>query len=155
MNLTLKTVKGCDEPMDHQIIIATYSENKHDPICISKGDVLKNYSIQFGSFSNVVTQENNIIEIQSTNQAMPSKVSIGANINKEERNRQRKPYIKIGSMLVMLEEAKDGIDIIHGFPRLWSTLHSTYMWPQLYSNHRHGRHVLLGDISLLGCSRYI
>jgi hypothetical protein len=38
-----------DEPMDHQIIIATYSENKHDPISISKGDVLENCSIQFGS----------------------------------------------------------------------------------------------------------
>jgi hypothetical protein len=43
---------------------------------------------------------------------MPGKVSIGANINKEERNR---PYIKIGSMLVMLEESKDSIDIIHAF----------------------------------------
>jgi hypothetical protein len=51
---------------------------------------------------------------------MPDKVSIGANINKEERNR---PYIKIGSMLVMLEGSKDGIDIIHGFQRMWSTFH--------------------------------
>jgi hypothetical protein len=51
---------------------------------------------------------------------MTGKVSIGANINKEERNR---PYIKIGSMLVMLEGSKDGIDIIHGFQRMWSTFH--------------------------------
>jgi hypothetical protein len=109
-----------DEPMDHQIIIATYSENKHDPISISKGDVLKNCSIHFGSFSNVVTQQKNIIEVRSASQAMPGKVSIRANINKEERNR---PYFKIGSMLVMLEESMDGIDIIHGFPRMWSTFH--------------------------------
>jgi hypothetical protein len=34
-----------DEPMDHQIITATYSENKHDAISISKGDVLENCSI--------------------------------------------------------------------------------------------------------------
>jgi hypothetical protein len=101
-----------DEPMDHQIITATYSENKHDPISISKGDVLETCSIQFGSFSNVVTQQKNIIEVRSASQAMPGKVSIGANINKEERNR---PYIKIGSMLVMLEESKDSIDIIHAF----------------------------------------
>jgi hypothetical protein len=101
--------------MDHQIIIATYSKNKHDPISISKGDVLENCSIQFGFLSNVVTQQKNIIEVRSASQAMPGKVSIGANINKEERKR---PYIKIGSMLVMLEESKDGIDIIHGFPRM-------------------------------------
>jgi hypothetical protein len=37
-----------DEPMDHQIITATYSENKHDAISITKGDVLENCSIQFG-----------------------------------------------------------------------------------------------------------
>jgi hypothetical protein len=51
---------------------------------------------------------------------MPGKVSIRANINKEKRNR---PYFKIGSMLVMLEESMDGIDIIHGFSRMWSTFH--------------------------------
>jgi hypothetical protein len=115
--------------MDHQIIIATYSKNKHDPISISKGDVLENCSIQFGFLSNVVTQQKNIIEVRSASQAMPGKVSIGANINKEERKR---PYIKIGSMLVMLEESKDGIDIIHGFPRMWSTFHSRYMRPELH-----------------------
>jgi hypothetical protein len=60
---------------------------------------------------------------------MPGKVSIGANVNKEERNR---PYIMIGSVLVMLEESKDGIDIIHGFPRMWSTFHSTYMRHELH-----------------------
>jgi hypothetical protein len=49
--------------MDHQIITATYSENKHGPICILKGDVLENCSIQFGSFSNVVTQQKYIIEV--------------------------------------------------------------------------------------------
>jgi hypothetical protein len=121
-----------DEPMDQQIITATYCENKYDPICISKCDVLENCSIQFGFFSNVVTQEKNIIEVRSASQAMLDKVSIGANINKEERNRQRKTYIKIGSMLVMLEESKDDIDIIHVFPRLWSTFNSSYMRPQLY-----------------------
>jgi hypothetical protein len=115
--------------MDHQIITTTYSENKHDPISISKGDVLKNCSIQFGSFSNVVTQQKYIIEVPSASQAMPGKVSIGANINKEESNR---PYVKIGSMLVMLEGFKDGIDTIHGFPRMWSTFHSSYMRPQVH-----------------------
>jgi hypothetical protein len=127
-----------DEPMDHQIITATFSENKLDPICISKGGVLENCRIQFGSFAKVVTQEKNIIEVRSTTQAIPDKVSIGANINKEEMNRQRKPYVKIGSMLVMLEESKDGIDIIHGLPRLWSTFHSSYMWPHLYPITRYG-----------------
>jgi hypothetical protein len=39
-----------DKPMDHQIITSTYSENKHDPTCISKGVVLENCSIQFGPF---------------------------------------------------------------------------------------------------------
>jgi hypothetical protein len=34
-----------DEPMDHQIITATYSQNKHDPISISKSDVLENCSL--------------------------------------------------------------------------------------------------------------
>jgi hypothetical protein len=76
-----------------------------------------------------VTQQKNIIEVRLASQAMPGKVSIGANINKEEMNR---PYIKIGSMLVMLEESKDGIDIIHGFPWMWSTFHSSYMWPEVH-----------------------
>jgi hypothetical protein len=26
----------------------------------------------------------------------------------------------------------DGIDIIHGFPRMWSTLHSSYIWHELH-----------------------
>jgi hypothetical protein len=86
--------------MDHQIIIATYSKNKHDPISISKSDVLENCTIRFGSFSNVVTQQKNIIVVRLANQAIPGKVSIGANINKEETNG---PYIKIVSILVMLE----------------------------------------------------
>jgi hypothetical protein len=60
---------------------------------------------------------------------MPGKVSISDNINKEESNR---PYIKIGSVLVMLEESQDGIDIIDGFPRMWSTFHSSYMWTELH-----------------------
>jgi hypothetical protein len=76
-----------------------------------------------------VTQQKNIIKDRSASQAMPSKVSIGANINKEERNR---PYTKIGSMLVMLEESKDGIDIIYGFPMMWSTFHSCYMRPEVH-----------------------
>jgi hypothetical protein len=65
-----------------------------------KGDVLENCSIPFGSFSNVVTQQKHIIEVQSASQAMLGKVSIGANINKEQMNR---PYIQIGSMMVMLQ----------------------------------------------------
>jgi hypothetical protein len=43
-----------DEPMDQYIIGTTYFKNEHDPTCISKGDVLKNCNIQFGSFSNVM-----------------------------------------------------------------------------------------------------
>jgi hypothetical protein len=35
-------------------------------------------------------------------------------------------------MLVMLEESKDGIDIIHGFPWMWSTFHSSYMQPEVH-----------------------
>jgi hypothetical protein len=54
-----------DEPLDHQIITATCFENKHDPISISEGDVLEKCSIQFESFSNVVTQQKNIIEVRS------------------------------------------------------------------------------------------
>jgi hypothetical protein len=76
-----------------------------------------------------VTREKNI-EMPSTS-AMPRKVFIGTNI-KEKRNRERKSYIKIGSMLIMLEESKDGTDIIHGFPRLWSSFHSSYMRPELH-----------------------
>jgi hypothetical protein len=32
----------------------------------------------------------------------------------------------------MLEESKDGIEIIHGFPWMWSTLHSNYMRPEVH-----------------------